>query len=139
MKTGFFFLFVGFAFWTCAVEPAAINYGVDQCYGCRMIISDQRFGVELVTTKGKVFKFDAIECMIPEVQRQGGDHYAFILATDYAESSKLIEAESLNFLQSPEIPSPMGRNLSAHKEPFQSSNTDAKWYKWIDLVESFSK
>ncbi|MBK8506640.1 MAG: hypothetical protein IPL46_33270 [Saprospiraceae bacterium] len=139
MRISYIYLFIGVILCSCTVGPVAINYGVDQCHACRMTISDQRFGAELVTTKGKVFKFDAIECMIPEVIKQEGDAYAFKMATDYAMPAKLIDVAELDFLQSPEIPSPMGRNLSAHQKRFQTQSTDAKWYEWIDLVGSFRK
>jgi copper chaperone NosL len=124
---------------SCTVEPVDLNYGVDQCYACRMTITDQRFGAELVTNKGKVFKFDAIECMIPEVIKHRTDTYAFIMTTPYDEPGKLVEVGALDFLQSPEIPSPMGRNLSAHKKSFQTQSPEAKWFKWTNLVESFRK
>lgn len=137
MRISYFMVLVAWTLSSCTVEPVDINYGVDQCHACRMTISDQRFGAELVTIKGKVFKFDAIECMIPEVIKQGANTYAFILATPYGEPGKLVEIEDLDFLQSPEIPSPMGRNLSAHKRSFQTQSADAKWYKWTDLVETF--
>jgi copper chaperone NosL len=48
----------------CNPESQPINYGADMCEFCRMSIVDQRFGSEIVTQKGKVYKFDAVECMI---------------------------------------------------------------------------
>ena len=41
-----------------------INYGVDACAYCKMNIVDPKFGAELITKKGRVYKFDAIECMV---------------------------------------------------------------------------
>ena len=32
-----------------------------------MTIVDPRYGAELVTTKGKVYKYDAVECLINSV------------------------------------------------------------------------
>ncbi|MGB5288980.1 MAG: hypothetical protein WBN42_10875, partial [Ignavibacteriaceae bacterium] len=46
---------------SCGSKPEPINYGKDECEFCRMQISDNRYGAELVTDKGKVYKFDSIE------------------------------------------------------------------------------
>ena len=48
----------------CTVEPQPIQYGRDNCAFCKMTIVDGRYGSELVSSKGKVFKFDAVECLI---------------------------------------------------------------------------
>nr|WP_246229479.1 hypothetical protein [Mucilaginibacter humi] len=47
----------------CSHAPEPIRYGKDACAHCKMTIMDKRFSSELVTAKGKVFKFDAAECM----------------------------------------------------------------------------
>jgi copper chaperone NosL len=47
----------------CAVGPQAIRFGIDICTGCHMVVSDSRFGAEIVTRTGKTLAFDSIECM----------------------------------------------------------------------------
>lgn len=47
----------------CDAKPEPFRYGKDECESCRMVISDQRFGAEIVTHKGRVHKFDDIGCM----------------------------------------------------------------------------
>ena len=49
---------------SCTVEEKPIIYGTDDCALCKMLIMDQRYGTEIVTTKGRVYKFDAIECLV---------------------------------------------------------------------------
>ena len=44
-------------------DPSPIAYGRADCDVCRMRISDNRFGGELVTRTGKVRQFDSIECL----------------------------------------------------------------------------
>ena len=44
-------------------KPRAINIGEDNCAYCKMGITDNRFSSELITSKGKVYKFDAVECL----------------------------------------------------------------------------
>ena len=52
-----------FAFSSCSTDPQPIQFGVDNCDFCKMTVSDQRYGAELVTKKGRAFKFDDIHCI----------------------------------------------------------------------------
>src|SRR5690606_41500698 len=49
---------------SCNVGPQAIDYGKDGCHFCKMTIVDKLHAAEIVTNKGKIYKFDASECMI---------------------------------------------------------------------------
>jgi copper chaperone NosL len=53
----------------CAAGPHAIQLGIDVCAECRMVVSDARFGAEVVTRTGKTLTFDSIECMNAYVAR----------------------------------------------------------------------
>ena len=121
---------------SCTVEPQPIEYGVDQCAACRMIIADSRFGCELVTTKGKIYKYDAIECLIPEVLKNGTDHYAYIMVADYHQPGKLVAATNARYKIDPEIPSPMGGNLSAYSDT--GSEISLGSYDWEGLLSNLS-
>jgi len=48
---------------SCSTGSQPINYGKDNCDFCKMTIMDQKFGTEIVTKKGKIYKFDSDECM----------------------------------------------------------------------------
>lgn len=98
---------------SCTPTPDPIAYGSDMCHYCKMTIVDRQYGCEVVTKKGKVFKFDAIECMIPYIHENADTEYAFILVSDYEVPASLVDAQSSHFLVSPAIQSPMGGNLSA--------------------------
>lgn len=101
---------------SCAPKPKPIEYGMDMCHYCKMSIVDRQHAAEAVTAKGKVFKFDAIECLVHYMAEQPGQEYAHLLANDYEQPGALIPAESSAFLISPEIPSPMGAFLSAFSD-----------------------
>lgn len=100
---------------SCAQSPKPIDYGSDMCHYCKMTIVDKQHAAEVVTKKGKAFKFDAIECMVNYLGEQEGQEYAFLLANDYEKPGEWIAAESSYYLISPAIPSPMGANLSAFR------------------------
>ena len=99
----------------CSVEPEPISFGQDACDFCRMTIVDQAHAAELVTTKGKVYKFDAIECMV-NFEARNNHEYAHKLAMNYSEPGKFLDAGSARFLISENIPSPMGAYLSAFSD-----------------------
>jgi len=50
-------------FISCSTKPQPIQYGKDVCDHCKMTIVDQKFGGEIVTKKGKAYKFDDLICM----------------------------------------------------------------------------
>jgi copper chaperone NosL len=47
----------------CAAGPHVLQLGLDVCAECRMLVSDARFGAQVVTRTGKTLTFDSIECM----------------------------------------------------------------------------
>ena len=107
---------------SCKVEPEQINYGKDGCHYCKMTIVDNQHASELVTAKGKVFKYDAIECLINDLKKRESEEIGMLLVIDYNNPGELISAESATFLISEEIPSPMGAFLSAFDD---SANAEA--------------
>ena len=80
-----------------------------------MTIVDQQHAAELVTDKGKVFKFDAIECLLNYKMENEDVNFAFHLVNVYESPKDLIPAEESYFLISKSIPSPMGAYLTAFK------------------------
>jgi copper chaperone NosL len=127
----------------CKPEAKPIEYGSDVCEFCKMTIVDKQHAAELVTSKGKVFKFDAIECMV-DYRRQNTDaEYALILVNDYLDPGSLIDAGMSTFLISQAIPSPMGAYLSAFKETDAAAKIQAEkggtLYNWDELIHYFSQ
>lgn len=98
---------------SCSTGPQPINYGFDACDNCRMTISNNQYGAELINSKGKIFKFDAVECLITFFNEHPEHQYTHILVTDVNDPGTFIEAKTALFLQSPNLQSPMGANLSA--------------------------
>jgi copper chaperone NosL len=111
---------------SCSTDPEPIDYGTDQCDNCRMTIMDNKFGSEIVTKKGKVYKFDAAECMVRFV-KQGkvtDEDIESRLVTDASKPGQFINAYKAIYLISENFPSPMGANLSAY-----GSKTDAEKFQ----------
>lgn len=128
---------------SCTPEPKVINYGVDMCHFCKMTVVDNQHAAQLVTTKGKAYMFDAIECMVNYTAIDTEEEYAFLLVNDYNNPGKLIPAKKSHFLRSRAIPSPMGAYLSAfeNEETAQAiqSKKGGETYVWEDLNTALKK
>lgn len=96
----------------CKAEQRPIKYGLDHCAFCHMSISDQRYGTELVTQKGKVYTFDSVECLI-DFRKENKQEVAMELLTSIYQPGKLLNASDLLVVRCKAIPSPMGRYLTA--------------------------
>ncbi|MVX34679.1 MULTISPECIES: nitrous oxide reductase accessory protein NosL [Myroides] len=131
---------------SCSVKVQEINYGEDLCHFCKMGIVDKAHASQLVTTKGKNFKFDAIECMINFLSESKADQsqYAFILVSNLSEPGKMISAQEATFIISKDIPSPMGAFLSAVQNKEQASvilkeSNEAMLYQWDNVQGKIKK
>ena len=102
----------------CKTDPQPISYGSDACEFCKMTIVDNKFGGELITEKGKVYKFDSGECLIRFVKTQHIDisKAQRLLVVDHLGSGRMIDAQASNFLHSENLPSPMGGGLTAFEK-----------------------
>ena len=96
---------------SCTIAPDTIYYGEDICSACKMTIVDRQHAAQSVTTKGKVFKYDAIECMVRNMEDES--MYKYLLVSDYQDPGNLIDADKAIYLVSEKISSPMGANLTA--------------------------
>jgi copper chaperone NosL len=128
-------------FTACTVEPQDINYGKDACSYCKMNIVDQQHAAEIVTKKGKVYKYDAIECMLQDEENNAEESTAYFLAMDYENPNNFLDAKTATYLISENIPSPMGANLSAFSAAGRAENIMAerggKTYSWTQIKEEF--
>ncbi len=131
-------LIVSLVLIACSTKPKAIEYGVDGCHFCKMTIVDKLHAAEIVTKKGKVYKFDATECMINFIGEFDTSAIALYLSNNYTEPEALIDATQATFLISENIPSPMGAFLSAFKNKEDAINAqeekDGNLYTWEELL-----
>ena len=125
-------------FLSCNVSPQPINYGSDGCHFCKMTIVDKVHAAEIVTKKGKVYKFDATECMINFMNEFDTSEIQLYLSNNYTEPEALIDATKATFLISENIPSPMGAFLSAFKAKEDATKTQSDkggtLYTWEELL-----
>ncbi len=140
MKQFFFLTLVSFLFTSCNVEPQPINYGSDACHYCEMTIVDRQHASQLVTSKGKAYKYDAIECMVHSLQDEfAATEMAHYLVTDLNQPGELIDATKASFLISENLQSPMGANLSAFLNVEAGNKAKEKFtgkiYTWKEIQD----
>lgn len=119
----------------CSSDPKPISYGNENCNYCSMTIMDDKHAAELITQKGRVYTFDSIECLVRSLDQFKGS-IGSVLVMDFNNPDTFIDANTATFLISPELPSPMGANLSAFTNADEAVKTGFKkgvLYNWNDL------
>ena len=127
----------------CKPEGKPIAYGEDKCEFCRMSIVDNQFGCQVVTQKGKVHKFDAVECMVNYLDQRVEDESKInlMLTNTFDFPGSLTAAEDCQYLISKNMPSPMGMYINPFVQPsearrYQEENSGTV-YKWDELRAEF--
>jgi len=109
---------------SCEPTVKAINYGHDGCSYCRMTIVEEGYGAELLTKKGKSFKFDSVECLAAFVIKGevSPENTHGLYFTDFEDAGNLYPMEELIFVRASKLKSPMGLNLSAYRTSGTAAN-----------------
>lgn len=129
-----------FFFSSCSTGPQAINFGVDNCDYCVMTLVDERFGAEVMTEKGKAYKFDDLHCLATFLAEGTVplEDINEIYYVDFSTPGKLVPAPQALLLKGEGIKSPMASqiatftsvdSLKKYKEFF-----NAEEIKWEDYI-----
>ena len=100
---------------SCQTGPEPFAYGKDICVDCKMTIMDPKFGGEIITKKGKVYKFDDAHC-VKNFLNRGQIKEADIAQTvfiDYENNKNFLDVKSSFFVVSPGLKSPMNSNAAS--------------------------
>ncbi len=118
-------------------NPETIEVGRDECRQCKMMIVDGRFGGEIVTSKGKVFKFDSFDCLLG-FHRQLVDPGEKVFLANFAKVGELISAEQAVITELSSTTSPMGSNHVAFSTLEEArtvlSEPNLTVLRWSDLM-----
>jgi copper chaperone NosL len=111
MSRALVLLFLGFFVFACTShDPEPIHIGHDTCDHCRMVISDPKFGGEIIYKTGKILKFDALTCMAAH-QAENNEKIDKIYSHDFNQPGKFVDVSKAFFLQSSKIRGPMGVDI----------------------------
>lgn len=133
-----------FSFSACSIETEPINYGKENCAFCKMTIMDKQFGTELVTIKGKVFKFDDLSCM-SKYMKTAELHEAdckHVVVNNYEKPGEFMDYNKAFFVQAENLQSPMLGNIAAFDnevslQEFKSTDSTAKNITWTGIKDLY--
>lgn len=127
---------------SCNTKPQPFAYGKDICDDCKMTIMDAKFGGEIITKKGKIYKFDDAHCLV-HFMKQGVVKEADIAQTvfiDYQNEKNFLDVKSSYFAVSDQLKSPMNSNAACFstKEIAEqkAKQTNGAIKNWDQLYQS---
>ncbi|WP_178986053.1 nitrous oxide reductase accessory protein NosL [Winogradskyella helgolandensis] len=125
-------------FSSCNVSPKPIEYGSDGCHFCKMTIVDKVHATEFITKKGKVYKFDATECMVNYFDEFETSEIELYLTNYFSKPEAFTDATKATYLISKNLPSPMGAFLTAFENKSEAEKVQTekggKLYSWPELL-----
>jgi copper chaperone NosL len=110
-----------------------------------MTLMDKKFGAELVTQKGKVYKFDDVNCMLNfyNSSENNSEQFKHKLVVDFMQPGKLIPVGDAFFVKSTEIKSPMASQIAAFESEETMKKMKQEWdgiyLVWGEVVTQFKK
>jgi len=133
-------LIIGVSLFSCATPPVPLVYKKDMCDYCKMQLEDPHYGGEIITNKGKIYKFDAEECMINFLLKMPDNliQSSKVLAADYNIQGQLLDAKKALYLSAGKMHSPMGLDIAAFSNKEEAKNAQGEFggniVAWDDAI-----
>jgi len=143
MKTIFTTLLIGLILAACDVKPEPLVMGKDACHTCKMTLVDDKFGAEIITKKGKVYKFDDLNCAINFYNSgiEPKENISTCMAAVYNNPKQLLTVTQAFYCQSDLVKSPMGGNVATFSNKDDLEKFAREWkgktFTWNELLEQF--
>lgn len=127
----------------CSRGPQAIRYGQDECTECKMTLVDRHYGAELITSKGKVLKFDDLNCLLTFQRREAKSpsSAAKLVVIAFNRADVFLPIEQALFLRHDRLHTPMGSGLAAFSTAaeLEAVRTEfgggGRTIRWSDLAQ----
>jgi copper chaperone NosL len=129
----------------CNSGPQPIDFGKDSCAECNMTIVDKRFGAEFVTGKGKVFKFDDVNCMVEFIERapHSSDTAGKRFIVAFNGGGGLSNVDQMVFVKHKKLRSPMRSHVAAFPDNASAQavlddlGEGGAFLTWDDIMKEF--
>jgi copper chaperone NosL len=120
-------ILLAFSLFSCSNNKAVpIKLNADNCDYCGMSIADGKFGAEVITEKGRAYKFDDFICMSNYCKESAKIKISAYYVNDYALDNTLIPAETAFFLSGEAIQSPMRGGVVAFSSEKEAKEFETK-------------
>lgn len=107
-------LLPAFFLFSCSkTQPEAAKLNVDSCDNCKMTIADGKFVAELITSKGRIYKFDDLSCMQTYHKENPDKEGVRLFVSDFENAGSFLPVADAVFVCGEDIDSPMGGNTAA--------------------------
>ncbi len=109
------FIIISLLIVSCTTKPEPLVAGKDACVHCKMPVADTRFGSEIISDKGRIYKFDDINCML-QWSRQSSNinaGSANFYVVNYFDQIDLMNAADAVYLKSDNLRTPMNSGFAA--------------------------
>lgn len=135
--------FITIFFSSCNVNPEPIVAGKDQCFYCKMNVTDLKYGSEIITKKGRILKFDDMHCLLEYIKSDPAEivQTKEIYVTDFLSNDhQFINIKNAFLFQSDELfKSPMNGNIAAFTTKEEAGkilrDKTATTLVWNDLIK----
>ena len=118
-------------------EPIKLN--TDGCEFCKMKIADGKFGAEVITTKGRIYKFDDMHCMVNYHKENPNPKIQSFYIHDFNQNNTLIAAETAFYVKGGDINSPMHGNTIAVQTNEEAEQMAKKYnaspISWAEIIK----
>lgn len=115
-------LFALTAFSCNSKEPKPIKLNYDTCDFCKMTISNAKYASELITKKGRCYKFDDVSCMIKYLKDNSDLANAELFVTNYSNENQFIPVTKGFYLLGGTVRGPMGGKVVAFDSDKKAAN-----------------
>ena len=126
---------------SCSVTPSPIVAGKDNCNFCKMTITQPGYAGEILTKKGKAFKFDDMHCMqaFYKAGTVKAEDIKDVFVADFGSPEKLLNVQEAKLLHSAEIHGPMNGNIIGCAKGAEAESLTEKFkateVSWNDLIK----
>ncbi len=118
--------------------PVPIQLNTDQCEYCKMSVSDPNFGAEVITDKGRVYKFDDLSCLVGYVNENPETAIGQYYVNAYGKDNELIDATGAHYVEGGSVHSPMNGNFAAFETQSEAEQAakdlQAKPVTWDSIL-----
>jgi copper chaperone NosL len=120
-------------------KPVPIQLNKDACDYCKMAISDAKFCSEIITDKGRCYKFDDVHCMASYKKDNSKIVAQYFYVHDFNSTDEFINIANSFLVECKSFKSPMGGNTATVKTKEQAdilvqTYPEAKIVSWNALL-----
>lgn len=129
----------------CSATVEPIQFGQDDCDHCRMKIMDTKFGAAILTTKGKTYKFDDVNCLANYISSGSlpASDVAEEWIVDFGNPKSLILVKDAHFVYSEKVKSPMASHVAAFADITTRDGQLTQWngdaLTWDEVKSLFNE